>query len=111
MILARDYIETGFSADDAGKLDAIIKPLFDRGEKVVIDFDEIKIFTTLFFNTALAKYVMEIGPDAYERIFELKNLSEVGDSTYQHSLDNAKNYYALTKEQQRKQDEILADFE
>jgi len=109
MILAKNYIETGFSADDAGKLDVIIKPLFDKREQIIIDFEGIRIFTTLFFNTALAKYVMEIGPDKYEGLFELKNLSEVGEVTYQHSLDNAKNYYSMTEDQRMKQDEILAD--
>lgn len=109
MILAKNYIETGFSADDAGKLDTIIKPLIDKREKVVIDFEGVRIFTTLFFNTALAKYVMEIGPDEYEKLFELKNLSEVGDITYQHSLDNAKNYYVMNEKQRKNQDEILAD--
>lgn len=109
MILAKNYIETGFSADDAEKLDQIIKPLFDKREKVVIDFEGIKIFTTLFFNTSLAKYVMEIGPDEYDKLFDLKNLSEVGDATYQHSLDNAKNYYVMSEEQRRNRDEILVD--
>lgn len=109
MILAKKYIETGFSAEDAEKLDAIINPIFQKREKVVIDFDGITIFTTLFFNTALGKYVMEIGPDEYGKLFELKNLSDVGEVTYQHSLDNAKNYFALSAEQRKKQDEILSD--
>lgn len=109
MILAKNYIQTGFSAADAEKLDAIINPLFVKGEKIVIDFEEIKIYTTLFFNTVLAKYIMEIGPDEYEKQFKLENLTEVGDVTYQHSLENAINYYAMTEEQQKKQDQILAD--
>lgn len=109
MILARNYIQTGFSADDAEKLDTVIRPLFDKHERITIDFEGIKIFTTLFFNTALAKYVMDIGPVEYEKLFELKNLSDVGEVTYKHSLDNAKSYYEMTEEQRKKQDEILAD--
>ena len=34
MIQAINYIKTGFSAEDAKKLDAVIKPLFDKGEKI-----------------------------------------------------------------------------
>lgn len=109
MIIAKNYIETGFSADDANKLDAVISPMLRNQEKVIIDFQDITIFTTLFFNTALSKYVMEKGPDEYERLFELNNLSEIGQVTYQHSLDNAKEYYNLTAEQRQKQDTILSD--
>lgn len=93
MILAKSYIQTGFSAADAEKLDVIIKPLFVKREKIVIDFEEIKIFTTLFFNIVLGKYVMEIGPEEYEKLFELKNLTEIGDIAYLRSLENAKSYY------------------
>ena len=53
MIKALDFIKTGFSADDANELDNAIKPLFEQGEKIVVDFDGIKIFTTLFFNNVL----------------------------------------------------------
>lgn len=109
MIPAKNYIQTGFSAADAQKLDIIIQPLFAKREKIVIDFDEIKIFTTLFFNIVLAKYVMEIGPDEYDHLFELKNLTEIGDVTYLHSLENAINYFKMTEEQQKKQDQILSD--
>lgn len=111
MISVNQYIQTGFSSDDAEKLLSVIQPLIARKEKIVLDFSNVKIFTTLFFNNALAKYLVELGPKEYERIFEVKNLSEVGETTYQHSLDNAREYYSMSQEQREAQTDILAELE
>jgi len=111
MIQVNQYIKTGFSADDAKTLLQAIQPIVDGGEKVVLDFSEIKIFTTLFFNNALAKFVVELGPDEFNKKFEVKNLSEIGQTTYQHSMDNAKDYYKISAKAQADQADILSDFE
>ena len=108
MIYAKDYIKTGFSMEDANKLQEAIKnSLLD--EKITIDFSGIKIFTTLFFNNALTKYVMNFGPEKYKEKFEVINLSEIGNVTYQHSLENAMNYYNLSEDGKKSQDSIVSD--
>ena len=109
MIKALDFIKTGFSADDANELDNAIKPLFEQGEKIVVDFDGIKIFTTLFFNNVFAKYILKIGPEKYLECFSLENLSELGQTTYQHSFENAVNYYRLSDAGKKAQDTIVED--
>ena len=111
MIKVNDFIETGFSANDAEKLLAVIQPMVDKSEKVSLDFSGIKIFTTLFFNNALSKFLVEFGPEKYADIFEIANLSEVGQSTYQHSIDNAKDYYGLPDEGRKEQTEILENLD
>lgn len=107
MIKAIEYIKTGFSADDAAKLNDVIQPLFEQGVKVVVDFTGISIFTTLFFNNVFAKYILKIGPEQYERSFEIQNLSDLGQTTYQHSYDNAVNYYGLSDGAKETQNEIV----
>lgn len=109
MIIANEYIQTGFSMEDAEKLLAVIEPLVKQKENLTIDFTGIKLFTTLFFNNVLAKFVMELGPDCYNEKFFVKNLSEVGETTYQHSLENAKDYFAMTPEKRAIQNDILED--
>ena len=96
MIKANEYIKTGFSANDAEKLDAIIQPLFAKGQEIIVDFEGINIFTTLFFNNVFAKYITQIGSIDYDKQFKLLNLTELGESTYKHSYDNAVNYYNLS---------------
>lgn len=111
MIKARQYIQTGFSADDAEKLLSVMQPLIKKKEKVILDFSEIKIFTTLFFNNVLAKFLVEFGPDRYNEMFEVNNLSDVGKNTYQHSIENAKEYYKMSHEQREAQENITADLD
>lgn len=93
MIKVSDYLKTGFSANDAERLGAVIEPLLGQNGKIQLDFSHIKIFTTLFFSVALTKYVVQFGPQMYEEKFEVLNLSEVGQNAYQHSLDNAIEHY------------------
>lgn len=107
MIKAKDFIKTGFSADDAAKLNVVIEPLISEGDKIVVDFSEITIFTTLFFNNVFAKYILQIGPDEYARQFELRNLSELGETTYKHSYENALKYYNMTEESKKAHEEIV----
>ena len=111
MIQANKYIKTGFSANDAECLLSVIEPIVDRNEVVQIDFSDIKIFTTLFFNIALTKYVVQLGPQKYTEMFKVLNLSEVGQSTYQHSFENAVEYYNLSEDQKGKQLVLLSDFD
>lgn len=106
MIKAVDFIKTGFSADDATKLDAVIEPLVKNSGKIIVDFKGITIFTTLFFNNVFAKYILQIGPDAYNQKFELKNLSELGATTYQHSFENAVNYFNMSDDVKKIHDEV-----
>lgn len=106
MIKATDYISTAFSAGDAEKMyDAVTKAL-ETSNKVEIDFSDIEIFTTLFFNFAFAKILITIGTDKYNESISLVNLSELGEFTYTHSYDNAVRYYNLSEEERAKQDEI-----
>ena len=110
MILAKNYIKTGFSVEDADKLDVAIASEITQ-DSIVIDFEGVKFFTTLFFNNALAKYVLKLGPENYESKFKIRNLSDIGKTTYDHSLENAKEYYKLPPEKREVQDEILSSNE
>ncbi len=111
MIQVNQYIKTAFSAEDAETLLKEIEPILRSEEKIILDFSGIKLFTTLFFNNALAKYVLELGPEKYERKFAVENLSEVGRTTYQHSMENAKEYYKTSAEEKKERQQILADFD
>lgn len=82
LIKAIDYIKTGFSISDAEALLNAIQYQISRKEKVIIDFSGITIFTALFFNNAFAKFLVKFGPEKYDSMFELINLSDIGTNTY-----------------------------
>jgi len=98
-IRAGDHIETAFSADDANAINPIIEQAVAADEKVVIDFTGINFFTTLFFSSAITRYVDSLGPDEYDRIFEIIGLTEIGQTAYDHSLEFAREESQLTPEQ------------
>ncbi len=109
MIIAKEHIKTGFSADDAERLKQVVDPLFDKREKVTIDFSEVKNFTSLFFNMVFGMYMVEIGPEQYVKFFQLHNLNEVGKSSYRFAVDNATEYYHKTPEDRAIHDSIISE--
>jgi hypothetical protein len=111
VVIANKLIETGFTLDYARKLfehiDEKITAHPGPDEKFVIDFDEVKFFTTQFFNNSISKYVLTMGPEEFEKKFSVINLSEAGQSTYKHSFDNAVSYFKLPAEKRLEQDRIV----
>lgn len=111
IIKVKDIIDTAFSLDDAEKLSAIIKDSLGKlksdEETIDIDFNEVRYFTTLFFNNAIVKYVGEIGVGEFVKRFNCVNLSNVGKTTYLHSLENGKEYYSLSEDERNLFDEVL----
>ncbi len=94
MIMAKDYVSSGFSPEDAKLLDLAIAPLTERGELVSIDFSDVRHYTTAFFNEAFGKYLVQLGPDQYEKQFQLTNLSKVGEMCYRISFENAVKFHS-----------------
>ena len=92
MIKVADYIQTAFSMEDAAALTPMIDAKLKENSKIILDFSNIKFFTALFFNNAITKYVLSLGPDEYKKKFELVNLSKVGKETYKYSFENAMLY-------------------
>lgn len=99
MVRVSDYIKNAFSMEDASRIAPHIEEELQKSDRVILDFDGIRFFTTLFFNNAVTKYVVSLGIDEYKRRFSIVNLSEVGKTTYAHSLSNAVSYSKLSEEQ------------
>lgn len=109
MIQVSSYIQNAFSMDDVNKLLPVIDKTLEMEGTVLLDFSGIKFFTTLFFNNAITNHVLSLGPERYKKMFNLINLSEVGRTTYEHSLDNALSYTKLPSEQKTKAEHIISE--
>ena len=106
-IRANDFIESGFSADDAKLMARPIDAIKDSDTKIVIDFSDVQYFTTLFFSSALTHLIGILGKEEYMRRLEVTNLSESGEETYRHALDYAIEYYEKTQEERENASEII----
>lgn len=91
VVKVRDFTPTGYFYDNAEVLSTEIERVLSLGlnEKIVLDFTDVSYFTTLFFNNTLAKYIIELGEDAYNEKFDVVNLHTLGYTAYMLSYDQA----------------------
>jgi len=95
-IKVADFIDSGFSAEDADKLAPSINEASSSGSKFIVDFSGVQYFTTLFFSTALTRLIGELGEKEYLHRLQVINLSESGEETYKHALEYAIQYFEKT---------------
>ena len=81
------------------KLRDIINQFIEKNETVVVDFSSISLFATPFFNACFGYFFCKLKED-YDHFISVTNLSSLGISTYNHSIENAKNHAKNITEQQ-----------
>jgi len=108
-IKVSDYIEYGFSIDDANKLRPAVEKALNYDSLVSLDFTGVKIFTTLFFGQALTYLIDKLGADEYKKRIRVDNLSASGQATYDHALVYAEEYYAKSDEERREHNISIAE--
>lgn len=69
--------------------DAIITSLENQTEEVLLDFNNVKQFTTMFFNSSIGYLVSYIGSNKVSEQIKFKNLSTLGQKSYDRSFKNA----------------------
>ena len=79
------------------------------GDSAAVFLNKIKITENILSACPNLKYIGVLGFDDYSRQIKLINLSEVGRNTYQHSLDNAKDFYSLSEAQREELSGLLSD--
>ena len=83
-----NFLQSAFSNDQAEMLKGKIEEALNKEEKITIDFKGITKFTTLFFNFSTGYFITTLGKKKYDDIFQVVNLNELGQSTYNHSYNN-----------------------
>lgn len=111
-ILVTDYTSSGFTQEDAEKISEVLKAellKLNDGDTIIVDFSNVKFFTTLFFNIAFASLLKEMSFEEYEKKIMLENLSDVGRRAYGHSIDNAKRFSGMPEDEQTIRKKIIAE--
>lgn len=85
-----------------------IKESLDKQQKMIIDYTNVKIFSSPFFNTAMGQLYGSYESDILNRYIEIKNLSSLGSSILKKVVENAKKYY---KNKQAYEDIVKAELE
>ena len=86
--------EYAISADYGQQVyDQIHSDLFD-GRAVELDFAEVKVFASAFFNFAIGQLLKDISTDDFHRLLQISSLSPNGASILDQIITNAKRYYS-----------------
>ncbi|WP_310602609.1 STAS-like domain-containing protein [Anaerosporobacter sp.] len=93
-ILVKDLFSSAFSESKAVILREEIQKMLSQEDSVVLDFTGITKYTTLFFNFSTGFFVSILGPEEYDRKIQVRGLSDLGESTYRSSYENAIEKYS-----------------
>lgn len=71
-----------------------IHPELQANQPVELDFAGVKRFLSVFFNFAIGQLLRDIKAEDFDRLLSVKNLTPIGQQTYDRVLENAKRYYS-----------------
>lgn len=103
MLIKMKELSTGASCNrDAEKLAKEIEKALTKKEKIIIDFEGIERYATLFFNFSLLPYARQFGKQKYDETFTILNLSDFGQKVYNCFYKNSiKHPIKFTTEQEK----------
>jgi len=96
-MLCKVYEITGkFATDsDSGQdLYEMIYPHLEKGEAVQLDFTNVAVFASAFFNYAIGQLLQHIKSEDLNRLLDFKEIPPTGLNVLKRVIDNAKHYYA-----------------
>jgi len=102
-ILVFDTIgKAAISRDSGLKIKTLIdKQLSDTGS-VVIDFSNVELYASPFFNAAIATYLGTMTVEQMREQFSFLNLNNVGRNLLNQVIHNAIQFYSKSEEEQEK---------
>ncbi len=84
-----DLVDNGLSEKNGIILRNKILEYLEKDDKVTLDFSNITLFATPFFNSFIGYFVLKINPEKTKEKIIITNISELGKDTYNHSYENA----------------------
>lgn len=93
IIKIKSFAEMAMTEDDGMHLRKEIADGLADSDSVILDFSDIDLFATPFFNASIGYFVMKLTPDTYNKQICVENLSDLGKETYGHSYQNAISIY------------------
>ncbi|MCI5130678.1 MAG: DUF4325 domain-containing protein [Candidatus Electrothrix sp. EH2] len=79
--------------DDGQQVYKTIHPELTAGLPVELDFDQVEIFASPFFNAAIGQLLKDIAPDDLNRLLAFHGLNSNGQAVMRRVIENSKRYY------------------
>lgn len=80
------------SAEDGEKLYDLIKSFFDKNEKIIIDFSEVRFFASPFFNFSLGKIHSQYDSKTIENLLSIRIENSVGNLIVSKVIENSERF-------------------
>ena len=86
--------KNGMTSQDGQKIYNAIYPELKAGHTVELDFSEVEIFASPFFNFAIGQLVKDIQTDTLNQLLKVSHLNSVGMKILKRVIENSKEYYS-----------------
>jgi hypothetical protein len=98
--------ENGITLEDGQKVYALIHPALLAGQQVELDFADVHVVASPFFNAAIGHLLQDIKLEDLIRLLGVANLVPAGDYVLRRVIENSKEYYS-SQDVRKAVDEIL----
>jgi hypothetical protein len=86
--------EDAITLDDGQSVYDRIYPELRAGREVDLDFLQVSVLASPFFNAAIGQLLRDLSSDELNRLLRVTNLTPVGANVMRQVIANAKRYYA-----------------
>lgn len=86
--------ENCITLEDGQKIYDMIHSELSAGNNVELDFENVKIFASPFFNSAIGRLLKDFKSEDLNRLLKITNLNPTGMSVLKRVIENAKEYYS-----------------
>ncbi|MBS1081727.1 STAS-like domain-containing protein [Gluconobacter kondonii] len=89
------------------KLLTAVRSALDKGDDVCLDFSDVTMFASLFFNNSIAKLIPELPPENLAKRVQVKNLNDTGKKALSRSLEVGGIFYKLDPQERENIEMII----
>jgi hypothetical protein len=102
------HAENCITLEDGQKVFDLIHPDLLAGHIVELDFTNVTVFASPFFNSAIGRLLKDIKPDNLNRLLKITNLVPAGLTVLKRVIENSKEYYS-NEGARKARDEVLLE--
>ncbi len=81
------------TSEDGQRVYDEIYPKLSAGESVCLNFSEVRVFASPFFNFAIGQLLKDLEPESLNQLLKVKNIKTDGLLVWERVVKNAKEYY------------------
>src|SRR4030067_2544821 len=86
--------ENCITLEDGQKVFDLIHPELLAGHIVELDFTNVTVFASPFFNAAIGRLLKDIKPEDLNHLLKITNLVPAGLTVLKRVIENSKEYYS-----------------